>query len=308
MNSKTLHITNGQKLTIYLKSLDVDGTFLTWQEMLCEGPTLEQMDSRIFLDIRKKFLQDFYEIEVDEDLVKQELSILNEPKVFSEVVLWFDFDLFCHINMLSVIKLLSEKQVKLPLYLVCSGRVEDEKNLKRLTELTRSQLLDHYKNKIRLLDSDKDLARTLWHIYCGKDHNLLKPYIIKKSSFIYLNSCLKAHLTRFPNQKNGLSVLEENILSIIHDKNVKTKDHLLGYALNFQGYYGYNAIQMRRKINILSLFYEDSGSQIELNRKGHEALMGTQNFASLVNNNMTYGGVKCLDFYFSSERNELIKK
>lgn len=308
MDKSILHITNGTHLTNYLQELDVEGSYLTWQEMLCEGSTLVQIDSQRFLDTRKEFLKNVYAFEINEVEIKSELAILDKPDDFSEIVLWFEFDLFCHINLLGIIKLLQEKQVDLPIYLVCSGRIEGEKNLKALSELSTEQLLGHYDNKVLLLDSDMDLARTIWHIYCGKDHNLLKPYIVKKSSFIYLSSCLKSHLKRFPNLKNGLSVLEENILSIIRDRQVKSRDHLLGYALNFQGYYGYGDIQIRRIFDTLSILFEETESRIKLNRKGHLALIGIRNYAVEINNNIAYGGVNRLDYYYSAKENKLIKK
>ncbi|WP_417195610.1 DUF1835 domain-containing protein [Bizionia sp.] len=308
MKRGSLHITNGTHLTNYLQELDVKGAFLTWQEMLCDGPTPVQIDSQRFIDTRKGFLKNVYGIEINEEEIKNELAVLDQADMFSEIVLWFEYDLFCHINLLGVIKLLQERKVNLPLYLVCSGRIEGEKNLKGLSELTANQLLDHYDKKVLLQDSDIEIARSVWHIYCGKDHNLLKPYIVKKSSFLYLNSCLKAHLKRFPNLKSGLGVLEKNILTIVRDKVVKSRGHLVGYALNFQGYYGYSDIQIHELIKTLSLFFEETENSITLNRKGHEALIGLRNFATEINNNTVFGGVNRLDFYYSTKHNELIKK
>ncbi|RZW40183.1 MAG: DUF1835 domain-containing protein, partial [Flavobacteriaceae bacterium] len=44
MKSSILHITNGNSLTDYLKELDIVGDILTWQEMLCEGPTISNIN------------------------------------------------------------------------------------------------------------------------------------------------------------------------------------------------------------------------------------------------------------------------
>ncbi len=118
---------------------------------------------------------------------------------------------------MGVINLLHQKQINKPLYLVCSGRVEGEKNLKGLSELSPEQLKNHYKNKVLLNAEDINLAIALWRTYCGKDHNILKPYIVTKSIFTYLSNCLKAHLKRFPDQKSGLSSIEENILKLIKE-------------------------------------------------------------------------------------------
>ena len=131
--------------------------------------------------------------------------------------------------------------------------------------------------------------------------------MVFKQSFKYLNNCLKAHLKRFPDSKSGLNVLEQNLLEIIKDHNIKSKNQLLGYALNYQGYYGYSDIQFNRIINKLSLFITHNEKGLSLNRKGHEALLGQHNFAYELNNNITFGGVNKLDFHFNKQENKLIK-
>lgn len=307
MNATTLHITNGSSLTNYLNELDYKGDFLTWHEMLCEGPTTKNIDSEEFLNLRKSFLNDYYDVEVDEYEYKNELHKLDNLNKYSEIVLWFEYDLFCHINLIAVISLLQQKQVKLPLHLVCSGRIPGEHDLKGLSELTVDQLEEHYNNRIQLSKKDIELATTLWGIYCGHDHNLLKPFIVKSSSFKYLSNCLKAHLKRFPNQKNGLSILEENILTLVKDKHIKSQHHLLGYALNYQGFYGFGDMQLKRMIDKLSIFFSQKEDRLHLNRQGHEALINHHNFATTIANNMHYGGVNRSNFQFCTSKNKLVK-
>jgi hypothetical protein len=307
MSEQILHITNGTSLTDFLKDLNIKGDMLTWHEILCEGPTVKQLDSDAFLKARKSFLNVTYNIDIDEYEFKNEMNKLDNSGNYSEVVLWFEYDLFCHINLMAVISLLRQKDIKLPIYLVCSGRIKDAKELKGLSELLPEQLLQHYKEKILLTNEDLELANDIWEIYCGKDHNLLKPYIVKSSSFKYLSNCLKAHLKRFPDSKNGLCALERNILELIKDNTIKSKHHLLGYALNYQGYYGFGDIQLERIIEHLSLFFSENEQRITLNRKGHDALMNLYNYAHEVNNNVALGGVKRLDFQFDKHQNKLIK-
>ncbi|GAA4296925.1 DUF1835 domain-containing protein [Aestuariibaculum suncheonense] len=307
MSATSLHITNGTVLTNRLNELNIEGQKLTWQEMLCEGPTIEQVYSEAFYELRKEFFDEFYHIDLETDKIKSALDILNHTKDFTEIILWFEYDLFCHINMVAVISLIQQKKIKLPLYLVCSGRVRRSKNMKGLSELTTGQLLKHYNDKIKLNHDDIDLARNIWSIYCGKDHNLLKPYILKNSSFEYLSSCLKAHLERFPATKDGLNNLERNILQIVRDVNVNSINHLLGYALHFQGFYGYSDLQLMRIIQNLKVYIDESEDGLILNRKGHEVLLGTHRYLSELDNRMVFGGVKKCDFQFNSTINRLIK-
>ncbi|WP_396601015.1 DUF1835 domain-containing protein [Algibacter sp. R77976] len=307
MDKQPLHITNGDVLTNVLNDLDVEGVKLTWQELLCEGPTSEEVFSKEFLEARKLFFEQFYGIDLDFELIKIELDKLNNSENYSEIVLWFEYDLFCHINMIAVISLIKQKKIDLPIYLVCSGRIAGSKRLKGLGELKPNQLLNHYKKKVLLNEEDIDMATTIWSIYCGIDHNLLKPYIVKSSSFEYLSNCLKAHLKRFPDSIDGLSILGRHILEIIKKEKITSKNHLLGYALNYQGYYGYGDLQFKRIIENLSIFYLVSEDCIELNRKGHEALLAQHNYALELNDNMTFGGVKKIDFLFNVSENKLVK-
>jgi hypothetical protein len=307
MTHSILHITNGDSLTDYLIDLGIDGTIFTWQEMLCEGPTIAAINSSEFFDLRRQFLKVFYDIEVDEEAFNKELQKLNAAQDYDEIVLWFEYDLFCHINMLGVINLLHQKEIKNKLSLVCSGRIKGEKHLKALTELSPEQLMTHFRNRIALQQSDKDLAIALWRTYCGKDHNVFKPYITQKSSFEYMGSCLKAHLQRFPDQQTGLGSIETNILKLIRDMDIKSTHHLLGYILNYQGYYGFGDIQFERMIKNLKPFYTQSQNGLELNRQGHEVLLGQNNLAHKIDNTIYYGGVRRKDFNFSVSENRLVK-
>jgi hypothetical protein len=306
MNNQ-LHISKGQDLTNFLRELKIEGEILTWDELLCEGPVVASIDSKEFIETRRLFLNDFYAIEFDEAAFTSELSKLNSKSGYTEIVLWFEYELFCHINMLAVLNLIHQREINLPIYLVCSGRVKGEKDLKGLNELSSKQLLAHYKDKIRLTEEDLELAITLWRTYCGKDHNLFKNYIVKKSSFKYMSNCLKAHLKRFPDSISGLSVIERNMLTIIDQKKVKSKHHLLGYSIYYQGYYGFSDFQLKRKIDNLALLYDETETGLKLNSKGHAALLGQHNFAFEINNNMTFGGIERLDYQFNEEKNELIK-
>jgi len=307
MSKQQLHITNGSHLTNVLNELNIQGVKLTWQELLCEGPTTEKVGSELFLETRKSFFTQFYNIDLDIEFIKSELDKFNHSENYSEIVLWFEYDLFCHINMIAIISLIQQKKMNFPLHLVCSGRIEGSKNLMGLSELSPEQLLNHYKNKVLLNKDDIDIATTVWGIYCGVDHNLLKPFIVKPSSFKYLSNCLKAHLERFPDSVDGLSILERNILQIIVKHSITSKHHLLGYALNYQGFYGYGDLQLERIINQLSIFYSVTEGEIELNRKGHEALLGHHNFALEIDNDMMYGGVKKIAFQFNKSKNKLVK-
>lgn len=309
MSPKLLHIANGNTLTNELITLGISKSedIITWQETLCVGPTIEEVASNDFLELRAEFFKSFYNIELNTLKITNELLKLENSSKYTEIVLWFEYDLFCHINMVAIISLLSQKDILLPISLVCSGRIEGQKDLKTLDQLKPKQLQLHFDKRTALNLDDIALAKNVWKIYCGNDHNLLLPLITRPSSFSYLSNCLKAHIKRFPDVRSGVSTLDYNILKLITENTITSRYHLLGYTLHYQGYYGYKDLQLKRIIDILSLFFDEVESQITLNRKGHLALEHLHNYQNELDNKMCFGGVRSLDYMFDKLQNKLIK-
>lgn len=308
MNKQALHITNGTNLTNYLERENYEGEMLTWHEMLCEGPTEKMIDTASFFKKRKAFLETVYSVEYDILKVQSEIKKTNYVNKYQEVVLWFEYDLFCHINLIAAISLLKQKGIRIPISLVCSGRVDNEKDLKGLAQLTPTQLKAHYQNRLKLTIDDIAIAQKAWRIYCDNDHNLLKPLITRPSNFKYLSICLKAHLKRFPDTRSGLSTLEFNILKLIKEYIIKSRHHLVGYVLHYQGYYGFGDMQIARLVKELELFYTETEDALTLSRDGYLALEHQKNYSKALNCNFVFGGVNKCEFQFDKKRNKLIKK
>jgi len=271
-----LHITNGDSLTERLQQFDISGDILTWREMLCEGPTVYEVGSPDFIEKRDTFLRRYYDIPEEHYKKKfvQELEKLDESKTYSAIILWFEYDVFCHINMIAAISYIQSKNREESVFLICSGKVQGKKKLMGLAELNDKEFISHYKERIQLTTSDLSLANALWEFYCGTDHNKLKPKLAEHSSFTYLSNCLGAHRERFPDKDTGLNTLEVNILKLIESKHITTKNQLCGYALSHQGYYGYGDSQISRMIERLQVFYTDESIPFTLNTLGEQALTG----------------------------------
>ncbi|WAC02538.1 DUF1835 domain-containing protein [Lacinutrix neustonica] len=141
MSKTTLHIVNDSSITDDLTKFKFEGDILTWHEMLCEGPTLKEINTPAFFKLRKKFLERVYNVEYDVEKIKNEFDKLKDTSKYSEIVLWFEYNLFCHINLIAAICLIKQKNIKLPLFLVCSGRVEGEKELKSLGKINRKTII-----------------------------------------------------------------------------------------------------------------------------------------------------------------------
>ncbi|NER15633.1 DUF1835 domain-containing protein [Spongiivirga citrea] len=272
----------------------------TWREILCDGPSTYKIDSSKFIDLRSCFLQLQYDIPVGyyEEKFSNQFEMLKDLSGYDEINIWFEYDLFCHINMIAAISLLHQMGNDLPIYSICSGRVAGEDHLKGLSELSKGQLLDHFENKILLKDSDIKLADSLWQIYCSDMHHQFHKYVTQPSSFKYLSNCLSAHLKRFPSKHSGLNLIEVHLLNLITQHQIKSKHHLLGYLLQYQGYYGYGDSQLEKIIDKMDSFFEAEDDFLVLNEDGEKALAKEANFYDKLKDDTIFGGISKYRFVY----------
>lgn len=306
---KLLHVTNGDDLSQKIIDLQLTGDVITWREMLCEGPTSMEVGDEEFVMLRENFLANKYgisETQYQSDFL-EELIKLAAINGHDEIVLWFEFDLFSHMNMLALISFLIQNKKTGPFSLVCSGKLPGEKEMVTLTELKDKFLKQHYEQRIALTPDDIQTAQLIWELYCSNNPQRLASEIIKTTNFEYLSSSIRAHIERFPNVNTGLNSLEINVLKLIDEHHIDSLNHLLGYALKYQGYYGYVDVQMERVIQKLSPFYETTETGLNLNDEGKQALAGTKNYYQNLKDDECYGGVNKYDFLYDPDKHALLK-
>ena len=307
MANKILHIINGDGLAEKQAELNLDGTVVIFRELLCEGPCLQNIDEEFF-SVRKNFLKKTYNIS-EENYQERFISEIQriEKLEFDSVYLWFEFDLFCHLNMLCAINHVTSLKSNTPVYLVCSKKLKGEKEFTPLSQLSEKELSNHYKNSIELNNDDLETANLIWELYCSNNPLKLKPLIKIKTNFEYLSSCIRAHVERFPNSITGINSLEKNVLKLIQNYQITNENHLLGYALQYQGYYGYSDHQMQRVLEKLNIFYETVDGKIVLSENGELVTSGKKNFYRDLKNDQVFGGAKMYDFLYESESHKLLK-
>lgn len=311
MKTSILHITNGDSTTSYLKKLNVQGDFITWREMLCEGKTTVDVGSESFWKSRFDFLKQSYKITKRQfiDLTLKEYRNLCNHKSQEEIVLWFEHDLFCQINMIAVISWLKRYRKGRKISLVCSGEIKGSNKLFGLSELSEKQLKEHYKNKIELSIDDIAYADYVWQLYCSdnpiKLQNLYQYQ--QNTTFTYLIDSLLAHLQRFPSIGNGLNKPENNILTIALNSKLDSKEELVTAVLQQGNQYGFGDIQYRKQITDLK-YYFSSFSPVKLNKNGvkvQQQLLNT--YANMRDDFSFLGGAKKYNFLYDNTTQKLLK-
>jgi hypothetical protein len=311
MRSSTLHITNGDNTTNYLKKLHFSGDFITWREMLCEGKTTTDVGSEIFWKNRFNFLKSSYKISKQKfiNYTLKEYRNLCKKKDTKEIVLWFEYDLFCQINMIAVISWLKKYRKGYHISLVCSGKIKGSKKLKGLSELTENQLHQHYKNRVDLTQDDIEYADYIWQLYCS-DTPLRLETVYKfnpMSPFHYLAKAIEAHLQRFPSLKNGLNCLENSILEIANTQQFSSKNELITTLLKRKTNHGFSDLQYNHQIEHLHKLFT-SFNPVKLSRKGKKVLENQMNFYSEIRDeNLYLGGAKKYSFLYNNQSEKLLQ-
>ena len=311
MASSTLHITNGDYTTKRLKKLNFEGQIITWREMLCEGKTTVEVGSEVFWKTRFEFLKSSYNVTKQKFIdytVKEYRNLCNQKKQ-DEIVLWFEYDLFCQINMLAVISWLKRYRKDRQISLVCSGKINNQKKLVGLRELSDNQLKQYYTNKIILTQDDIEYADYIWQLYCSDSplqlENIYK--IHENSTFNYLEEAIKSHLLRFPSIENGLNHIERGILKKVRINQFNNKTQLISNLLADQENYGFSDTQYYKKVDELKKLFT-SFTPVKLSKIGKQLLDLQTNYYGKMRSDFSYlGGAKKYNYLYVNNTDKLLK-
>lgn len=311
MGESILHITNGDSTTDYLQKLKFSGEFITWREILCEGKTTADIGSEAFWKTRFEFFKTSYKINKQSFInytLKEYRKLCNE-KNQKEIVLWFEHDLSCQINMLALISWLKRYRKGYPISLVCSGKIGNSKKMFSLPELNEKQLQRHFKNRIELTQDDIEYADYIWQLYCSESPLRLETVykFNPMSPFQYLATAIEAHLKRFPSVENGLNTIENTILKTAKNRNITTKKQLISILTKEEDVYGFSDFQYRNNIDTLSKLFS-SFNPVKLSKKGKEVLENQLNFYGQIRNDNSYlGGSKKYSFLYQNKTKKLLQ-
>jgi len=311
MSSSILHITNGDSTTNYLQSLNFKGEFITWREMLCEGKTSIDVGSETFWKTRFDFFKSAYKVSKKKfiDLTVKEYRNLCQTKNQKEIVLWFEYDLFCQINMIAIVSWIKRYRKGEKVTLVCSGDVEGNSKRLGLGELNKEQIHQHFENRVELTQDDIEYADYIWQLYCSDSPLRLEAVynFNPMSPFIYLRDALDIHLQRFPSIENGLNVVENYIVDIAEKTKPTSKRQLVGNLLKNQETLGFGDSQYFQKLDKLKPLFT-SFHPVKLSRKGKKVLENQLNFYQNLRNEHAYlGGVKKYSYLYHNATDKLLK-
>jgi len=295
MSPSLLHILNGDATRYLFEKTGIPGQVLVWREMMVEGELEPSLLKQSFWDKRASFLSGEVEDMEEGKLWEFRDSLWNANlNSFSEIVLWFEYDLFCHVNLLAALAWLKETDVTLPpVSLVCAGEEPGYEGLKGLGELSPEEYPRLFETRVMLSPEDLAFAHKLWLAYTSPTHKMLEELISlpTPAAFRYIVPAFEAHLKRFPNPKTGLTQLEQLALSKVAEAPIAERS-LVGWLLRQPTYYGFGDLQYFNMVEKMAPLLKEENALLTLSPLGIEVNKQEASFQPFRKDVPLYGGTR----------------
>lgn len=238
MTRMKLHIANGDAITPDMESRGLDGTILPWREALVDGPVAGPLATEQFWNVRKAFVEGAYgasPASYETDIIEVFMKIVQVGS-WSDIVLWFDRDLFCVVNAT---------------FLLYHLRPSHAMGARITWMLAGSALGSNAPegSAIELTRYDLAYASQMWRAYAGPEPRDLERLILEEDagSLSFVRDAYELHLQRFPSVDTGRSPLEETLLA------TDDPEPLTRFLREGNEGFGFGDVQIERVLNRLKL-------------------------------------------------------
>ena len=237
------NILNGDSLAHTFPDTKIQGDVIVVREGLIDG------------DLSGNNLHDFWQsranymgltaTEYYKNVAKEFEKIINAPDN-SEFNLWFEYDLFCQVNMWFVISIINSLPIKKKVYAVYTSYLDksNKQFWNGFGPANSNELKICYAKRILLGETDMHLGHELWKAY--KNGNLEELTNLSKHqsiSFPYLNEVVKAHVDRFP--KDGEKGRPEKVIEEIIQNGSNDFEKVFREFWKRESIYGFGDTQLK---------------------------------------------------------------
>ena len=163
------NILNGDSLAYSFPDTKIEGDVIVVREGLIDGD-LSGDNLHDFWQSRAKYMG-LTEAEYHNNVVKEFEKIMDASDS-SEFNLWFEYDLFCQVNMWFTISIINSLPIKKKVYAVYTSYLDrtDKQFWGGFGPANSSELASCFANRIPFKDADLKLGQDLWTTY--KSENL----------------------------------------------------------------------------------------------------------------------------------------
>jgi hypothetical protein len=203
-----LHIVNGDATVARLAPLALPGDTLIWRDILVEGPVAPDVAVDALAARRAPWLARRLGIEAQDYIasVRVQAHGLARALAHEELVLWFEHDLFCVVNLCHLAAWLERVQPRARVSLVFPREPLGTTESARLAEL--------FAARAPFTGAQITRAAVWWRAYAASDPT---ASIDGNGPLMFLDTAWRLHLERFPSVRNGLGAIEMMALAGLDD-------------------------------------------------------------------------------------------
>jgi len=291
---RQLHILNGDGTAEGFQQSGVEGDVAIWREIFCEGPTGD-LTSAVFWEKRAAFLQKEYPNAPKnyQEFVLSEIAKISNFQAYDEIILWFEHDLFCQLNLIGLLSWFAQQDMDaLPLSMVCIAQHTNHDPFYGLGQLSPHEFPPLLQKRTPISPKMLVFAQQVWEAYSHKSPlNLL--HLVQESDFTdfpYLKHALQLQLSRFPTTKTGLNALEARIMILVHEQPACTHKQIMRTLLKGENQsWGFGDLQYDTLLKNLSPLIEETEGY-RLNALGEQVRIGEKNFMNYRTHQRQFGG------------------
>jgi hypothetical protein len=250
-----LHIHNGDSAAETAQKSDIPGEHLAWREALVCGPAPGGLSDEEFRIVRARHLADAYGVALEKcenDLRAQEESLSRFPD-HDEVVLWFEHDLFCQVQLIFLLNWLAQRDLgRTKLSLISIREFPGIADFRGLGQLNEEQLSSLFPQRQKVTAAQLQLGSKAWAAYSSANPKEIESLIESDLSPLpFLKIALGKHLRRFPSTDNGLGRIGNVGLELIA-KGYGNFKSLFPAFVRFEPEYGFGDAQLYRELRRMS--------------------------------------------------------
>jgi len=307
-----LHIHNGDSTAGTARQANIPGEHLAWREALVCGPAPGNLSEAEFLDVRARHLAGAYGVEIEKcttELLAQHEALANFSD-HEEVVLWFEHDLFCQVQLVYLLNWFSQRELgKAKLSLICIDKFPGIEDFRGLGQLNQDQLASLFPTRRKVASEQLNLGSNAWQAYASSTPTEIEALLKSDTSALpFLETALTKHLQRFPSVQNGLGRVANVGLELIADRYRRFKSLFPAFGKR-EPLYGFGDAQLFLELKRLAnatrpLLTMTNGNDadplnarqllntsFEVTDEGRAVMNGEQDFARLNGIDIWLGGV-----------------
>ena len=292
-----------------LESTDLAGDVCVWRDVLSDGPVHMELGSEEFWKLRNSYMTAAFGIPQGEFLerARGEFDRIKQFTNYEEVVLWFEYDLFCQVNLMALMHWFGQQERgETKVSLICVGEEEGYERLVGLGELPPETYPDLFARRRIMGSYDFTFCSDAYQAWCSPDPTDLDNFILLSSNeFPYLSDALRSHQRRFPSAQSGLTEIESKIISLI-ESGINEERKIVGSLLRWQEFYGFGDLQYFQVLDRLAPLF-DEPEKLSLKPEVAKALK-EQKPLDLINRDYFLGGARASEWQWDEHTEELTSR